>query len=44
MSTDRWFYLDSAGVQFGPCTAAELREAVRLGRATPACLAWRDGQ
>ena len=43
MSTDRWFYLDSAGVQFGPCTAAELREAVRLGRATPACLAWRDG-
>jgi uncharacterized RDD family membrane protein YckC len=43
VSADRWFYLDSSGTQFGPCTAAELREALRLGRATPACLAWRDG-
>lgn len=43
MSTDRWFYLDSSGSQFGPCNAAELREALRHGRATTASLAWRDG-
>ena len=22
--SDRWFYLDSSGTQFGPCNAAEL--------------------
>ena len=43
MSADRWFYIDTAGTQFGPATAAEVREALRLGRATEACLAWREG-
>lgn len=41
--SDRWFYIDSAGTQFGPATAADIREALRLGRATEACLAWREG-
>ena len=40
---DRWFYIDSAGTQFGPATAAEIREALRMGRATENCLAWREG-
>jgi uncharacterized RDD family membrane protein YckC len=40
---DRWFYIDSAGTQFGPATAAEIREALRMGRATDSCLAWREG-
>lgn len=40
---DRWFYIDSAGAQFGPATAADVREALRLGRASESCLAWREG-
>ena len=40
---DRWFYIDSAGTQFGPATAADVREALRLGRASESCLAWREG-
>lgn len=43
MAADRWFYIDSAGTQFGPATAADLREALRLGRASESCLAWREG-
>ena len=41
--SDRWFYIDSAGTQYGPATAADIREALRLGRATESCLAWREG-
>ena len=44
MSADRWFYIDGAGTQFGPATAADVREALRLGRASEASLAWREGQ
>jgi uncharacterized RDD family membrane protein YckC len=40
---DRWFYIDSAGTQFGPATAADVREALRMGRASESCLAWREG-
>ena len=43
MSADRWFYIDGAGTQFGPATAADVREALRLGRASEASLAWREG-
>ena len=28
MSADRWFYIDGAGTQFGPATAADVREAL----------------
>jgi uncharacterized RDD family membrane protein YckC len=38
-----WFYVDAAGMQVGPIEAAQLRAALREGKATPATLAWREG-
>jgi uncharacterized RDD family membrane protein YckC len=38
-----WYYVDASGAQVGPMEAAQLRAALREGKATPASLAWRDG-
>ena len=40
---ESWYFTDSAGAQVGPVSAADVREAVRSGRASNASLAWRDG-
>ena len=41
--SDIWYYTDSAGVQVGPVTAADVRDALANGRAGSASLAWREG-
>ncbi len=41
--SDIWYYADTAGAQVGPVTAADIRQALASGRATPASLAWREG-
>lgn len=41
--SDIWYYTDTAGVQVGPVTAADVRGALASGRASSASLAWREG-
>ena len=41
--SDIWYYSDTAGVQVGPVSAADVRDAVARGRASSASLAWREG-
>ena len=38
-----WHFTDAAGAQVGPVGAADVRDALRTGRATSASLAWREG-
>lgn len=41
--SDIWYYTDTAGVQVGPVTAADVRDALASGRAGSTSLAWREG-
>ena len=38
-----WHFTDAAGAQVGPVSAADVRDALRTGRATSTSLAWREG-